>query len=64
MTLQMLQPKIDKLYQSTGLIGNATIKNQDLLMQGLNGCQAAWKYKGHRVLPEGILEELDKKHIV
>jgi hypothetical protein len=39
----------------------------DAYARGLNGRQAAWaarKYRGHRVLPEGILEELDKKHIV
>lgn len=39
----------------------------DVYARGLNGRQAAWvarKYRGHRVLPEGILEELDKKHIV
>jgi hypothetical protein len=35
--------------------------------QGLNGRQTAWaarKYRGHRVLPEGILEELTEKGIV
>src|SRR6266540_1544157 len=39
----------------------------DAYARGLNGRQAAWaarKYRGHRVLPEGILEELDKEHIV
>ena len=32
MALQMLQPNMDKLHQSTGLICNSTIKNQRLLM--------------------------------
>jgi hypothetical protein len=39
----------------------------DAYARGLNGRQAAWaarKYRGHRILPEGILEELDKKNIV
>lgn len=33
----------------------------DAYEKGLNGKQAAWaskKYRGHRVLPEGILREL------
>ena len=39
----------------------------DAYARGLNGRQAAWaarKYRGHRVLPECILEELDRKNIV
>ena len=39
----------------------------DAYHKGLNGRQAAWankKYRGHRVLPEGILEELDEAQIV
>ena len=39
----------------------------DAYARGLNGRQAAWaarKYRGHRVLPEWILEELDRKNIV
>ena len=38
----------------------------DAYDRGLNGQQAAWvarKYRGHRVLPEGIMLELDKKGI-
>jgi hypothetical protein len=38
----------------------------DAYERGLNGRQAAWaarKYRGHRVLPEGIMEELGKKGI-
>jgi hypothetical protein len=36
-------------------------------LQGLNGRQAAWaarKYKGHRVLPPGIMKELGKNIII
>jgi hypothetical protein len=34
--------------------------------RGLNGKQAAWaskKYRGHRVLPENIMRELDRAEI-
>ncbi len=37
----------------------------DAYRKGLNGHQAAWAskmYRGHRVLPESILEEFDKAH--
>jgi len=39
----------------------------DAYGRGLNGRQAAWasrKYRGHRVLPNDIMEELGKKGIV
>lgn len=39
----------------------------DAYDRGLNGRQAAWaarKYKGHRVLPQNILEELEKQGVV
>jgi hypothetical protein len=35
----------------------------DAYMKGLNGRQAAWaarKYKGHRVLPETLMNDLEK----
>jgi hypothetical protein len=35
----------------------------DAYEKGLNGKQAAWaakKYRGHRVLPENLMAELDK----
>ena len=38
----------------------------DAYRRGLNGKQAAWasrKYRGHRVLPERIMEELDQAGI-
>jgi hypothetical protein len=38
----------------------------DAYDRGLNGKQAAWaarKYRGHRVLPENILDELEKEGI-
>jgi len=34
--------------------------------KGLNGYQAAWaakKYRGHRTIPDSILEELEKAKI-
>jgi len=34
----------------------------DAYQKGLNGTQAAWaikKYRGHRVLPQSIMEEFD-----
>jgi hypothetical protein len=45
---------------------NRSRRFMDAYEQGLNGRQAAWaarKYRGHRVLPEGIMEELGKKGI-
>ena len=38
----------------------------DAYQKGLNGRQAAWaakKYRGHRTLPDTILEELDEAGI-
>ena len=38
----------------------------DAYAHGLNGQQAAWaarKYKGHRVLPETLMLDLDAAHI-
>ena len=38
----------------------------DAYQHGLNGRQAAWankKYRGHRVLPESIMKELDDSNI-
>ena len=39
----------------------------DAYIHGLNGKQAAWatqKYRGHRVLPTNIMDELEKANIV
>lgn len=39
----------------------------DAYRKGLNGKQAAWaskKYRGHRVIPEQIIEEMGKVQIV
>jgi hypothetical protein len=39
----------------------------DAYEKGLNGKQAAWasrKYRGHRVLPNNILDELDKANVI
>jgi hypothetical protein len=38
----------------------------DAYRKGLTGTQAAWatkKYRGHRVIPNTILAELEKAHI-
>ena len=38
----------------------------DAYERGLNGKQAAWaarRYRGHRMLPESILDELEKEGI-
>ncbi|KAJ7658886.1 hypothetical protein B0H17DRAFT_1213092 [Mycena rosella] len=47
--------------------GNRSSKFVDAYARGLNGRQAAWaarKYRGHRVIPESIMEELDAAGIV
>jgi hypothetical protein len=39
----------------------------DAYHKGLNGSQAAWaakKYRGHRVLPSSILDELDAAKVI
>lgn len=39
----------------------------DAYAKGLDGVQAAWaskKYRGHRVLPEGIMRDLEVAGIV
>jgi hypothetical protein len=39
----------------------------DAYQKGLNGKQAVWaskKYRGHRVLPESIMMELEKANVV
>ena len=39
----------------------------DAYEKGLSGKQAAWvskKYRGHRVLPETILNELEKANVL
>jgi len=46
---------------------NRSRRFMDAYGKGLNGRQAAWaarKYRGHRVLPASILDELEKAHIV
>ncbi|KAJ7192309.1 hypothetical protein GGX14DRAFT_537754 [Mycena pura] len=45
---------------------NRCLKFADAYSKGLNGRQAAWaarKYRGHRVLPESILRELEEAEI-
>jgi hypothetical protein len=39
----------------------------DAYRKGLNGKQAAWaakKYRGHRMIPDSILEDLEKAKII
>ena len=39
----------------------------DAYAHGLNGQQAAWaarKYKGHRVLSESLMRDLDATHVL
>jgi len=46
---------------------NHSHKFMDAYMKGLNSWQAAWaarKYKGHRVLPESLMDDLEKANIV
>ena len=46
---------------------NRSRRFMDAYDRGLNGSQAAWaarKYRGHRVLPQNILDELEKEGIV
>ena len=46
---------------------NRSHRFMDAYQQGLNRRQAAWaarKYRGHHVLPEGIIEEPTEKGIV
>ena len=46
---------------------NRSRRFMDAYCRGLNGRQAAWvsrRYRGHRVLPEGIMAELEKANIV
>ncbi|KAF8231706.1 hypothetical protein L208DRAFT_1275389, partial [Tricholoma matsutake] len=38
----------------------------DAYEKGLNGRQAAWaarKYRGHRVLPESLMDDLEKTNL-
>ena len=42
------------------------LRFMDAYRKGLNGKQAAWaakKYRGHRVIPETILQELERAKI-
>ncbi|THU95070.1 hypothetical protein K435DRAFT_819824 [Dendrothele bispora CBS 962.96] len=46
---------------------NQAYKFLDAYSKGLNGRQAAWaarKYKGHRVLPESLMNDMENEHIV
>lgn len=46
---------------------NRSQRFMDAYLRGLNGRQAAWasrKYRGHRVLPASILDDLEQAHIV
>jgi hypothetical protein len=46
---------------------NRSRRFMDAYSRGLNGKQAAWasrKYRGHRVLPESLMDELEKAHML
>ncbi|KAK0223080.1 hypothetical protein IW262DRAFT_1294948 [Armillaria fumosa] len=46
---------------------NHSLRFTDAYACGLNSKQAAWAaqcYRGHRVLPESVLEELEKENII
>jgi len=46
---------------------NRSLRFMDAYKRGLNGRQAAWasrKYRGHRVLPIDIMDELEKAGVV
>ncbi|KIK76571.1 hypothetical protein PAXRUDRAFT_169459 [Paxillus rubicundulus Ve08.2h10] len=54
------------VYSGSSRFANQSSHFIDAYHKGLNGKQAAWankKYHGHRVLPEGILKELEEHHI-
>jgi hypothetical protein len=45
---------------------NRSYRFMDAYSRGLNGRQAAWaarKYRGHRMLPETIMDELEKASV-
>ncbi len=53
--------------ESMRKFSNRSRRFMDAYSRGLNGRQAAWaarKYRGHRVLPASILDELEKAHVV
>ena len=46
--------------------GRKSHRFMDAYSRGLNGRQAAWaarKYRGHRILPETIMDELEKAQV-
>ncbi|THV03682.1 hypothetical protein K435DRAFT_650844 [Dendrothele bispora CBS 962.96] len=45
---------------------NCSQKFIDAYSQGLNGRQAAWathKYKGHRILPESLMNDMEQENV-
>ncbi|EEB91975.1 hypothetical protein MPER_09582, partial [Moniliophthora perniciosa FA553] len=45
---------------------NRAMKFMDAYSKGLNGRQAAWaarKYKGHRVLPQSLMDDMERADI-
>ncbi|KAF9470849.1 hypothetical protein BDN70DRAFT_998814 [Pholiota conissans] len=67
-----LEKNAREALESVPLVSMRRFANQsrrfmDAYSRGLNGRQAAWasrKYRGHRVLPESLMDELEKAHIV
>jgi hypothetical protein len=56
-------------YKQTNFAGRFATRSKrfaDAYRKGLNGKQAAWaakKYKGHRTLPESLMEALGKANM-
>ena len=65
-----MSPKLDFIYQyfhQSTRFANRSRRFMDAYARGLNGQQAAWaarKYKGHRVLSESLMRDLDAAHVL
>ena len=62
--------KLDFIYQyfhQSTRFANHSRRFMDAYAHGLNGQQAAWaarKYKGHQVLSESLMRDLDAPHVL
>jgi hypothetical protein len=65
-TRESMSPKSHFIYQNTRF-ANRSRQFMDAYARGLNRRQAAWaakKYKGHRVLPENLMRDLDVANVL
>jgi hypothetical protein len=65
-TRESMSPKSHFIYQNTRF-ANRSRRFMDAYARGLNRRQAAWaakKYKGHRVLPEDLMRDLDVANVL